>query len=155
MNYTRLETMLSELLPINHKFISSSSIFNKFVYDNLKDINWVGFYLFDGEKLVVGPFEGNIPCTEIKIGRGVCGKAFDKNETVVVDDVRKFRGYINCDQRTKSEIVIPFRYNDELLGVWDIDSTRPHKFDLTDEVGLEKVLDRFIEMTDMSTKLLA
>lgn len=155
MNYTRLETMLSELLPINHKFISSASIFNKFVYDNLKHINWVGFYLFDGEKLVVGPFSGKVPCTEIKIGRGVCGKAFEQNETITVDDVRKFRGYINCDAETKSEIVIPFRYNDKLLGVWDIDSPKPARFDLTDEIGLEKVLDKFIEMTNLTEDLLA
>lgn len=155
MNYTRFETFLSELMPMNHKFISSASIFNKYVMDNIEGLNWVGFYLYDGEKLVVGPFQGDVPCTEIKIGRGVCGKAFEDEETITVDDVRKFKGYISCDSKTKSEIVIPLKVNGKLLGVWDIDSPKPARFSLTDEIGLEKVLDKFIEMTHFDDELLA
>ena len=104
-------------------------------------ISWVGFYLFDGEKLYLGPFQGKIACTEIKIGSGVCGTAAQKRETIIVYDVDKFPGHIACDVESKSEIVVPIFKNDKLFGVLDLDSTEYGTFNETDKKFLEELTD--------------
>ena len=104
----------------------------------LPDINWAGFYLLEGDRLVLGPFQGKTACVEIPMGKGVCGTAADKNRTQVVADVHQFSGHIACDSASNSEIVIPLRKNGEVVGVLDIDSPRFGRFLEADRQGLEQ-----------------
>jgi L-methionine (R)-S-oxide reductase len=103
-------------------------------------ISWVGFYLFDGERLYLGPFQGKVACTTIKLGKGVCGTAAEKGETIIVPDVNKFPGHIFCDPDSKSEIVIPMFKNNKLIGVLDLDSASYNSFDETDRKYLEEIV---------------
>ena len=105
----------------------------------LTGINWVGFYLVEGGKLVLGPFQGKSACIEIPSGRGVCGTAMAKNETQLVYDVHQFPGHIACDSASNSEIVIPLRKNGQVVAVLDIDSPSIGRFDEADRDGLETV----------------
>lgn len=100
---------------------------------------WVGFYLVKGEELVLGPFQGPIACTRIKKGRGVCGTAWAKAQTLVVPDVDAFPGHIACSSLSRSEIVVPLRRGDEVWGVLDIDSEELNSFDETDARFLEEM----------------
>lgn len=101
---------------------------------------WVGFYLVDGEELILGPFQGPIACTRIKKGKGVCGSAWLHEQTLIVPDVNNFPGHIACSADSQSEIVLPFRRNGEILGVLDVDSELLAHFDQTDKLYLEKIL---------------
>jgi L-methionine (R)-S-oxide reductase len=107
---------------------------------------WTGFYrVAEPEKLLrVGPYQGTLGCMEIQFGRGVCGTAASKKETVIVDDVNAFAGHITCDARSRSEIVVPvFDRNEKLIAVLDIDSEKPGTFSEADRDGLEKVMTWF------------
>jgi len=112
----------------------------------LDDVNWVGFYLFDTEKLVLGPFQGLPACTEIKLGNGVCGVSAKERTTFVVEDINKFPSHIACDSASKSEIVVPIIKNDVLIGVLDIDSPSLSRFDEIDKLSLEKVINILIDI---------
>lgn len=103
------------------------------------DFFWVGFYLVEGDELVLGPFQGSIACNRIKKGRGVCGTAWAQAETVVVPNVDQFDGHIACSALTKSEIVVPIYRNGEIIGVLDVDSDQIDNFDEIDRRWLEKV----------------
>jgi L-methionine (R)-S-oxide reductase len=115
------------------------------VYHALPDLNWVGFYFFDGRELVVGPFQGKPACVRIPIGRGVCGTAAATAQTQVVPDVHAFEGHIACDAASRSEVVVPLFRRDALVGVFDIDSPLPHRFDDDDRAGLEAIANVFLE----------
>ncbi|ASS67395.1 MULTISPECIES: GAF domain-containing protein [unclassified Paenibacillus] len=105
----------------------------------LTDINWAGFYLLDGQGLVLGPFQGLPACVRIPVGRGVCGTAAERKETMLVPDVHAFPGHIACDAASQSEIVVPLLAADgRLIGVLDIDSPSLNRFDETDRVQLER-----------------
>ena len=110
------------------------------VYDVLPDLNWVGFYLLKGGELVLGPFQGKPACIRLKIGKGVCGTAVAENRTVVVEDVHKFAGHVACDERSRSEMVVPLRKNGEIVGVFDLDSP---------------IVGRFAEIADVIEKTAA
>lgn len=97
--------------------------------DRVEDVNWVGFYLFDGTELVVGPFQGRPACVRIALGSGVCGTAAAERRTVVVPDVHAFPGHIACDARSRSEVVVPLTVDGALFGVLDVDSPTPDRFD--------------------------
>lgn len=101
---------------------------------------WVGFYLVKNEELVLGPFQGPVACTRIRKGRGVCGTAWAKAETIIVPDVEKFPGHIACSSLSRSEIVIPLFSNDEVTGVLDVDSELLDQFDETDKRYLEEIV---------------
>lgn len=101
---------------------------------------WVGFYLVKGDELVLGPFQGSIACTRIKKGKGVCGKALEKAETIIVPDVDKFEGHIACNSLSRSEIVIPLFIDGMIAGVLDIDSDKLDSFDKTDAKYLEIII---------------
>lgn len=98
---------------------------------------WVGFYLVEGEELVLGPFQGDIACTRIAYGRGVCGTAWQQKETIIVPDVDLFPGHIACSSLSKSEIVVPVYQDGQIIGVLDIDSDELNTFDTTDAHYLE------------------
>lgn len=103
-------------------------------------ISWVGFYIYDGEKLYLGPFQGKPACSTIKVGKGVCGTAAAENRTIIVEDVHKFPGHIACDSGSNSEIVAPMYADDTLLGVLDIDSYDFGAFNETDKQYLEQMV---------------
>jgi len=107
------------------------------LYNSLPDLNWAGFYIFEGGALLLGPFVGKPACVRIEIGRGVCGEAAERRETIVVPDVHEFPGHIACDADSRSEIVIPLTVGDSLFGVLDIDSPLKDRFSEEDRAGLE------------------
>lgn len=101
---------------------------------------WVGFYWVQEDELVLGPFQGPVACTRIKKGRGVCGTAWEKATTIIVEDVEKFPGHIACSSLSKSEIVVPVFKQGKIMGVLDVDSSELSQFDATDQVYLEKIV---------------
>ena len=102
---------------------------------------WVGFYLVKNEQLVLGPFQGPVACTRINKGKGVCGASWQKEETIIVEDVEKFPGHIACSSLSKSEIVVPlFDKHKNVIGVFDVDSDELNSFDKTDELYLNKII---------------
>lgn len=101
---------------------------------------WTGFYRVIGEQLVLGPFQGPLACTRINYGKGVCGTAWQKRETLVIEDVEQFPGHIACSSLSKSEIVVPIAKDDNIIGVLDIDSESLSTFDDTDKHWLEKIV---------------
>ena len=105
--------------------------------EHLDRINWAGFYLLEGEILVLGPFWGKPACIEIPVGRGVCGSAVARRETILVEDVHQFPGHIACDSASNSEIVIPLYRDGQIIGVLDIDSPEFGRFTPEDQIGLE------------------
>jgi GAF domain-containing protein len=109
---------------------------------SLKNVIWAGFYFLDKERdeLVLGPFQGKTACTRIKMGKGVCGTAAARRETIVVDDVEAFPGHIYCDSNSKSEIVVPIIIDGRVIGVLDLDSDRTSNFDETDKEHLEMLI---------------
>lgn len=107
------------------------------LWHTLPDINWAGFYLLEGETLILGPFQGKVACVQIPVGRGVCGTAVAENRTQLVSDVHAFPGHIACDCASNSEIVVPLRKNGILIGVLDIDSPLFARFTEIDKTGLE------------------
>jgi GAF domain-containing protein len=101
---------------------------------------WVGFYWIQEDELVLGPFQGPVACTRIKKGRGVCGTSWEKETTIIVEDVEKFPGHIACSSSSKSEIVVPVFKEGKILGVLDVDSSELAQFDEVDQLYLEKIL---------------
>ena len=115
------------------------------LFARLGRINWAGFYFLKGDTLVLGPFQGQPACTRIAIGRGVCGTAAEREETIVVDDVHEFAGHIACDSASLSEIVVPFAVAGKLAGVLDIDSPEHARFNASDRVLIEAVAELYAE----------
>src|SRR5579872_1521050 len=112
------------------------------LYQNIERINWLGFYLYDGSKLYLGPFAGKPACTTIEMGKGVCGTSAMKQEIIVVDDVDRFPGHIACDPDSRSEIVLPMILPDgKLFGVFDIDSAEPARFGSEEKEGFGMMRD--------------
>ncbi len=111
------------------------------IYDFLDDINWAGFYLFDGDELVLGPFVGEPACTLIKPGRGVCGTAAESKESIIVPDVSSFAGHIACSSKSRSELVVPIMNGNKLYGVIDIDSPSLDRFKESDRFLIERIAE--------------
>ncbi|MDX1571728.1 MAG: GAF domain-containing protein, partial [Xanthomonadales bacterium] len=117
--------------------VANAANLSALIYHSVPDLNWAGFYFHDGTELVVGPFQGLPACVRIPMGKGVCGTAAASRETQVVEDVDAFPGHIACDAASRSEIVVPIVVHDRLVGVLDIDSPIPGRFDEDDRVGIE------------------
>jgi GAF domain-containing protein len=111
----------------------------------LGDVSWVGFYLFNGTALYLGPFQGKVACVDITLDRGVCGLAARSKKTVIVPDVHQFPGHIACDEGSNSEIVVPIIKNKQLIGVLDIDSYSFSRFDTKDQAFLEKLMKELVQ----------
>jgi L-methionine (R)-S-oxide reductase len=120
------------------------------IYAGVPGTTWAGFYLMRGGELVVGPFQGLPACVRIAVGKGVCGSAVAEARTLVVADVHAFPGHIACDPRSRSEIVVPIEVAGEIVGVLDLDSDRPARYDDDDREGLERVVARIVELIDWS-----
>jgi len=137
--YRLLSSQLKSLLAKHDNLISNLSNCTAAIKDVFDKVSWVGFYLYDGEKLYLGPFQGKVACTSIELGKGVCGTAAAKRETIVVPDVDKFSGHIACDSSSKSEIVVPIVFKNKLFGVLDLDSHQYDSFRETDKKYLEEI----------------
>ncbi len=149
--YHQLAKQLAALLVEDTNWVTNLSQMSAFVYQMLPDLNWVGFYLVnpnDPQALILGPYQGKVACVHIPFGRGVCGTAAAMQETQLVADVHVFDGHIACDDDTNSEIVIPMVVNDELKGVFDIDSPTHNRFDQADADGLTELLKILIDKTE-------
>ena len=147
--YEQLYQMAEGLFYDERDMLANMGNLSSLLYFNLSNINWAGFYLYKNDELVLGPFNGKVACTRIAMGRGVCGTAAAENITQIVEDVHQFPGHIACDSASNSEIVIPLFKDEKLLGVLDIDSFEKATFDTEDEKGLKKILELFIEKTDL------
>ncbi|RHW19179.1 GAF domain-containing protein [Sphingomonas gilva] len=112
------------------------------IWEYLPDLNWAGFYRNVGEELVLGPFQGKAACIRIPFGKGVCGAAAASRETQRVDDVHAFPGHIACDAASRSELVVPIVHDGRLIGVLDLDSPDPDRFDAQDRQGCEALMAR-------------
>jgi GAF domain-containing protein len=135
--YRELAGELSALIAGERDFIANLANASALLYHSLPDLNWAGFYLLKQGELVVGPFQGKPACVRIAIGKGVCGTAAERRETVIVRDVHEFPGHIACDAASNSEIVVPMVKSGELIGVLDLDSPKLARFDEQDRDGLE------------------
>jgi len=136
--YSLLGSQIRSLLNKEEPILSNLANLTAALKQTFDKISWVGFYLYDGEKLFVGPFQGKVACTLIEIGKGVCGKAAELKKTVIVEDVSKFPGHIACDPDSKSEIVVPIVKNGKLYAVLDLDSYQLDAFGETDKQYLEE-----------------
>lgn len=143
--YAQLAAQARALLAGEHDRIANAANLSALVFHALPDLNWVGFYFFDGTELVVGPFQGQPACVRIPLARGVCGAAARSGETQRVEDVEAFPGHIACDTASRSELVVPLFHAGALLGVFDLDSPVPGRFDVVDQEGLEEIARVYVE----------
>ncbi|MET0534642.1 MAG: GAF domain-containing protein [Steroidobacter sp.] len=145
--YQQLVEELSALIAGEPDVTANLANAAALLYHSLPDLNWAGFYLLKQGELVVGPFQGKPACVRIAIGKGVCGTAAQRRETVIVRDVHEFPGHIACDAASNSEIVLPMIRQGELIGVLDLDSPKLARFDEQDREGLEKFVAALVAAT--------
>jgi len=143
--YAQLAAQARALLSGESDRIANAANLSALVYHALPDLNWAGFYFYDGTELVVGPFQGLPACVRIALDKGVCGAAARTRQTQRVEDVDAFPGHIACDSASRSELVVPLVKHDRLIGVLDLDSPRLARFDEEDQRGLETVAGIFVE----------
>lgn len=146
--YTELSEQLISLLGKERDWTANLANFCSLLFHTLPEVNWLGFYLSKNAELVLGPFQGKPACIRIAIGKGVCGTAAQKKETIMVNNVHTFPGHIACDSASNSEIVVPLLIENELLGVLDIDSPVFSRFDSEDKKGLELLIQTLAQKTD-------
>lgn len=146
--YRLLTAQLESLLADERDFIANAAQFSAFLYTQLEDLNWAGFYLNRNEELVLGPFQGQIACVRIPFGKGVCGTAAATRETQRVLDVHEFPGHIACDSASNSELVVPLVKEGRLIGVLDLDSPSLARFSEADQAGIEALAAIFLRLTD-------
>jgi GAF domain-containing protein len=145
VEYPLLESQLRALLRDESDALANAANFVALLFNALDNVNWLGLYVLRGDELVLGPFQGLPACVRIELGKGVCGTAAIKRETVRVANVHEFPGHIACDVASRSEIVMPLIVAGELLGVLDIDSPSPDRFDSDDQAGLENLCRHFLD----------
>ena len=129
-------------------FLATLANTSALLFERLSEVNWAGFYLMDGDQLVLGPFQGKIACVRIPVGKGVCGTAVAENRVQRVGDVHAFSGHIACDAASNAEIVLPLAVGGRVIGVLDIDSTVYQRFDEQDEAGLKAVVAGLCEQLE-------
>ena len=142
--YAQLAAQAEALLAGEHDRIANAANLSALVYHALPDLNWVGFYFHDGNELVVGPFQGLPACVRIALDKGVCGAAARTRTTQRIADVHAFPGHIACDAASRSELVVPLLRDGALLGVFDLDSPVPDRFDVDDQTGIETLAALFV-----------
>lgn len=147
--YEYLIKYLESTIEDEKNFIANISNASAIINENLDNLNWAGFYLYDGTELVLGPFQGKPACVRIKLNKGVCGTAAFENKSLIVPNVHEFPGHIACDAASNSEIVIPMYKNDKLIGVLDLDSFEYNNFDETDKLYLEKVVEVILNNSEI------
>ena len=143
--YAQLADQARALLAGERDRVANAANLSALVYHALPSLNWVGFYFYDGTELVVGPFQGLPACVRIPLDKGVCGAAARSGRTQRIEDVHAFPGHIACDAASRSELVVPLLRDGELVGVFDLDSPEPARFDVDDQRGLEAVARIYLE----------
>jgi L-methionine (R)-S-oxide reductase len=136
-SYRELASQLDGLLQGERDFIANTANMASLLFHSLPDLNWAGFYLLRAGELVLGPFQGKPACVRIPVGRGVCGTAVAEKRSIVVPDVHAFPGHIACDSASRSELVVPLVQEGRIIGVLDLDSPLPGRFDEVDRHGCE------------------
>jgi L-methionine (R)-S-oxide reductase len=147
--YGEIVQQLEALLEGERDPIANAANTAALLFLTLPDINWAGFYfLRAGGELVLGPFQGKPACVRIAAGQGVCGAAVVRRQSVLVGDVDQFPGHIACDTASRAELVVPLMRGDEILGVLDLDSPSPGRFDVQDQTGIERVAAIYVAASE-------
>ena len=151
--YQALEQQARALLEGEMDLTANAANLSALVYHSLADVNWAGFYFLKGDQLVLGPFQGQPACVRIEVGKGVCGLAALRRETVIVPDVHEFPDHIACDSASNSEMVVPVIKEGGLIGVLDLDSPKFSRFDDEDAAGLDRIVAVLVEMSEIRAEL--
>jgi L-methionine (R)-S-oxide reductase len=146
--YGELAQQLGALLEGERDAIANAANTASLIFTTLPDLNWAGFYFLRGDTLVLGPFQGRPACVRIAVGRGVCGAAVERRQTVRVEDVDAFPDHIACDAASRAELVVPLIRDGAVIGVLDLDSPVPGRFDMVDQAGLERIAAIFMAGSD-------
>jgi GAF domain-containing protein len=146
--YDEIAQQLEGLVAGERDWLANAANMASLLFHALPDLNWAGFYLLKDGELVLGPFQGKPACIRIAIGKGVCGTAVARRESVLVEDVHAFPGHIACDAESASELVVPLLRNGRVLGVLDLDSPRKARFDAVDRAGCERLAGIFLAASD-------
>ncbi|WP_094243309.1 GAF domain-containing protein [Tetragenococcus halophilus] len=144
--YEMMISQQNELIKDEKNWLATLSNASALLNMSLPNTVFAGFYLFDENELILGPFQGNVSCTRIQMGKGVCGEAADTNQTVIVGNVKEHQNYIACDSAALSEIVLPMVKDQRLIGVLDIDSKEINSYDQTDKKYLEDYCKQLLEV---------
>jgi len=147
--YRETNDQLASLFAGERNGLANAANMCAVLFEALPKINWLGFYFLQDGELVLGPFQGKVACVRIALGRGVCGTAALRRETLIVPEVEKFPGHIACDAASRSEIVVPLIQQGQLLGVLDVDSPEPARFDAEDRIGLEGAANLLLQSSDL------
>jgi GAF domain-containing protein len=149
--YRELAGQLGGLLHDERDFIANAANLSALVFDLVPNLNWAGFYfLRSNDELVLGPFQGKVACVRIPVGKGVCGAAAAQRRTMLVPDVHAFAGHIACDAASRSELVVLLVKDGKVLGVLDLDSPNPGRFDAEDQVGFEALAAIYVAASDFA-----
>ena len=146
--YVQLIAQCKALLHGERHRIANAANISALLFNNLSDVNWLGFYFLEQGELIVGPFQGLPACVRIAIGKGVCGTAAQTLQTQLVTDVHAFEGHIACDSASQSELVVPLIQQSKLIGVLDIDSPILNRFDAEDQMAFETIAQLFCQGSD-------
>lgn len=146
--YRELARQLTSLLESERDAIANAANTSSLIFTSLPDLNWAGFYFLRGEELVLGPFQGKPACVRIKVGRGVCGAAVARRQTMLVKDVHDFADHIACDSASQSELVVPLLRGGQVIGVLDLDSPKLARFDADDQAGIEQLAAIYLAASD-------
>lgn len=147
--YRELQQQLAAVFAGERNGLANTANMSALLYEALPNLNWVGFYFLQAGELVLGPFQGKVACVRIALGRGVCGTAAERRETLIVPDVNAFPGHIACDSASRSEIVVPLIKGGRLLGVLDVDSPQIARFDQEDGAGLNAAAALLVQSSDL------
>ncbi len=147
--YRSLNAQLGGVLTGERDGLANTANMAALLYQGLPDLNWAGFYFLRNGELVLGAFQGKVACVRIALGKGVCGTAASRRETVIVPDVHAFPGHIACDSASRSEIVVPLVHEGKLRGVLDLDSPSLARFDREDAAGLEEAVKILLRGSDL------
>ncbi len=147
--YRQLALMAEGLFAGERDAIANAANLSALLWMGLSDLNWAGFYFLRGSGLVLGPFQGRPACVRIAVGRGVCGTAAARRQTLLVPDVEDFPGHIACDAASRSEVVVPLLARGTLIGVLDLDSPLSARFDAQDAQGLEALAALYLAASDL------
>lgn len=148
---SRLSEKVRAVVAGERDLIANTANASALIFGHLRDVNWAGFYFLRGRQLVLGPFQGKPACVRIQLGRGVCGTAAERRETIVVRDVHQFAGHIACDSASQSEVVVPLLSGDRVVGVLDVDSPVLARFTPDEVYELEEVARILVAASDLPT----
>ncbi len=148
--YASLAQQLAALLEGEPDAIANAANMSALIYQLVPELNWAGFYFMRGPELVLGPFQGKTACVRIAVGRGVCGTAVARKASLVVQDVHAFPGHIACDSASRSELVVPLMKDGRVLGVLDLDSPHPNRFDDEDREGCERLVQIYLDASELN-----